>query len=35
MKPANLFMTDNKAIKIGDFGVSAIKKQINLIMLIN
>ena len=27
MKPANLFMTDNKAIKIGDFGVSAIKKN--------
>ena len=24
IKPANLFMTDDKAIKIGDFGVSAI-----------
>ena len=31
IKPANLFMTDNKTIKIGDFGVSAIRKirQIN------
>jgi len=31
IKPANLFLTDNKTIKIGDFGVSAIRKirQIN------
>ena len=27
IKPANLFMTDDKAIKIGDFGVSAIKTK--------
>ena len=27
IKPANLFMTDDKSIKIGDFGVSAIKKK--------
>jgi serine/threonine protein kinase len=27
IKPANLFMTDNKTIKIGDFGVSAIRKK--------
>ena len=27
IKPANLFMTVDKTIKIGDFGVSAIKKQ--------
>ena len=27
IKPANLFMTDNKSIKIGDFGVSAKRKQ--------
>ena len=29
IKPANLFMTENKSIKIGDFGVSAIKKNKN------
>ena len=28
IKPANLFMTDNKTIKIGDFGVSALRKKI-------
>ena len=27
IKPANLFMTDDKAIKIGDFGISASKNQ--------
>ena len=27
IKPANLFMTDNKTIKIGDFGVSALRKK--------
>ena len=27
IKPANLFITDNKTIKIGDFGVSAIRKE--------
>ena len=27
IKPANLFMTDNKTIKIGDFGVSAMRKK--------
>ena len=26
IKPANIFLTDNKVIKIGDFGVSAIRK---------
>ena len=30
IKPANLFMTDEKAIKIGDFGVSASKKKKNI-----
>ena len=30
IKPANLFMTDDKAIKIGDFGVSANKKKKNI-----
>ena len=27
IKPANLFMTDTKDVKIGDFGVSAVKKK--------
>ena len=27
IKPANLFLTDNKSIKIGDFGVSAKRKE--------
>ena len=27
IKPANLFMTDTKDVKIGDFGVSAVKKR--------
>ena len=30
IKPANLFMTDDKAIKIGDFGVSATKNKQNM-----
>ena len=30
IKPANLFMTDDKAIKIGDFGVSATKNKQNI-----
>jgi NIMA (never in mitosis gene a)-related kinase len=30
IKPANLFMTDDKAIKIGDFGVSATKSKQNM-----
>ena len=28
IKPANLFLTDDKAVKIGDFGVSSFKKNI-------
>ena len=30
IKPANLFMTDDKAIKIGDFGISASKSNQNI-----
>ena len=30
IKPANLFMTDDKAIKIGDFGISATKNKQNI-----
>ena len=33
IKPANLFMTDDKAIKIGDFGISGSSKKFDTLMI--
>ena len=33
IKPANLFMTDDKAIKIGDFGISGTAKKSETLMI--